>query len=939
MRSIKLKIRTMRFALMLLCLGLSLGGCGLFGGHGNLAAGARYQTEGKYRAAYIEAKKVLQRDDKNGAAWLLLGRSSLMLGNTSDALSDLENARANGVPASQWILPMGQALQVTGQYDKLLKVVSADAVTDPKTKAGVDVLRGNAYLGLKQLDEARQSYQDALALDPNAPRALVGLARISASSNDMESADKYVQQALAVAPQNPQAWIFKGDLALHKQDFAGAETDYMKVLGFKHPDWLPREHFYTLARLATARAQQGKFDQALGSIRTLEKMSPQNPYPHYLHAVVAYRQGHLDDATSELQQVLKVQPNNVKAQLLMGAVNYAQGNYAQAEMYLSNVMGMDQKNVHARKLLALTFYREGRSHQALDTLRPVAGNHLSDPQLLAILQKAATEGAGKNGPASAAAAIDNPTDARFAKAGRAIANGHEAQAIRLLKEMPTGDASSEARRNTLLVMAYLSEKRPDEAVKVAAAYAAKNQDKSNAHLLYGTALVAADKRAEAHTQFATAHTLNPKDVAALLSLGSLDALEGRYKNAAGRYQAALKQEPHNATALTALGRLDMLRGDKAEAMKHFKQAIDAAPKSPSAYLGLLILYSESGQMDKASSTAKELAKANPHNPAALNALGTTELNAGHRDEALASLQQAVNLAPDIPLYRTNLARAQVLDKDTKHAKDNLLKVIKTDPSQVTAVTLLAFMKLQDHDLAGAIALAQRLQKQTATRAAGFGLEGDLYMADKSWSKAATAYQHGLKIHYDRRFVLRNFLALSRSGAKHPENGLRDWLDKHPDDAASRLLLGQYYLDHAQNTPAAHQYEKVLDAYPSNVAALNNLAWIYVTQHNPKALALAEKAYKLAPDSPGIADTYGWALIAANKPASALSILTKAAKAASKVPAIQYHLAVAQARNGDKAAARVTLAALQKSGVDFPDRQAAQKLYHELGGAAEGSGGN
>jgi len=65
---------------------------------------------------------------------------------------------------------------------------------------------------------------------------------------------------------------------------------------------------------------------------------------------------------------------------------------------------------------------------------------------------------------------------------------------------------------------------------------------------------------------------------------------------------------------------------------------------------------------------------------------------------------------------------------------------------------------------------------------------------------------------------------------------------------------------------------------------------------------------------------------------------EAAKAAPKEPAIQYHLAVAQARSGDRAGARSTLEALQKSGADFPGKAAADKLYQELGSTAGGSAG-
>jgi putative PEP-CTERM system TPR-repeat lipoprotein len=933
MRLIKLNTWAVRHGLMLLCASLLVSGCGLASGRSGLDAGLKYQASGQYRAAYIEAKKVLQRDNKNGDAWLLLGQASLLLGDPQSALNDLQNAQANGVAEARWAIPMGRALLVTHQYDKLLETLSPTKPFEPKVKVRADVLRGDAYFGLKQLDQAKQSYQAALALEPKDPGALVGLAKLS--SADADAAGNYVQQALVAAPENPQALVMRGDLAFDRGNFVDAEADYQKVLGLKHPDWLPQERFYTLSRLANVQAQQNRLDQALATIQTLEKMSPQQPYPHYLRAVVLYKQGQLDDAVSELQQVLQASPDNAQAQMLMGTINYAQGNYGQAEMALSNVMGVDPKNVGARKLLALTFYREGRSRQALDTLRPALPGAPSDTELLAVLQRASAAGIRQPGTeATPATPASSPLDTRFAPASKALASGNAAEAVRLLQAMPAGDASVEARRNSLLVMAYVSEKRPDEATRIAAEQVQKQPNDSTAHLLYGTALIAAGQRDKARAQYAEAYKLDPKNVAALMSLGSLDSLEGHYADAAGRYETVLKADPKNAVAMTARGQLATLQGDKAGAIKWFKQAIGVAPKSAAAYVALVLLYSDSGQFDEAVNTARQLVTADPGNPAALNALGAAELNAGKHGEALKTLQQATNLAPQVPLYRTNLARAQILNKDTKAAADNLDKVIKADPGQLTAVTLRALMLLQSHDLRGAVALAQTLQKQSATKAAGFALEGDLYMADKSWGKAAQAYAQGLKITYERPLVIKSFQALSQGGAKEPERVLRDWLVKHPDDAATRLLLAEYYMDHTQNALAASQYELVLKAYPANIGALNNLAWIYTEQHDPKALALAERAYKLAPQSPGIADTYAWALIADNQPKAALPILVKAAKAAPKGPMIQYHLAVAQARTGDKAGARTTLEALQKSGVDFPDKQAAEKLYREQGGTTK-----
>ncbi len=881
-------------------LALLAAGCGLVGGQGSLAEATGYQAQGKYRAAYIEAKKVLQHDAGNGKAWLLLGKASLRLGDPKDALNSLEKARANGVPQARWMVPTGQALLVTRQFDKLLDTLSPEPPLEAGLQARVDTLRGDAQRNLKQPDQAKQSYRSALKLDPGHPRALVGLARLAAADKDPAAADAYVDKAIAAAPESPQAWVTRGDLAFERGDLAAAEAAYRKVLGFKHADWLPQERFYARVRLAGALARQHKYDDALASIEVLEKEAPKQPRPHFLHATVLYQQGHLDKAVEQLQLVLQADPDNPHAQLLMGAVNYAKGNDGQAQMYLSNVMGMDPDNVPARKLLALTLYRQGRSQQALATLRPAVPGQPSDARLLAMLQKAVASDAGMPGRKASVAAASSTSPAAHRAASR--------------------------------MMAQLRDKHPDKAVETAAAFAADHPDDSAAHLLYGTALVADNQLDRAREEYEKATSLDPDNVAALLSLGGVDSLQRKYKSAESRFRSVLDVDPKNVEAMVALGRLAAMQGDKAAAIKQLRQAIAKVPGSTKAHAALIMLYTRNGQFDQASKVAEKLAAAQPDNPVALNALGAARLNAGQSAKAVEALRKAVKLAPDKPGYRVNLARAQIVGKDLAGAESNLAAVVEKDPRQVQAASLLAFVKLQKHDLPGAIALARKLQGQDATRAAGFALEGDLYMADKTYAKAAEAYRKGLQVEQTRSLVIKRFLALSRSGAAHPGQVLRDWVDQHADDAASRMLLAEYYLARGQDKEAAGQYEQVLKNYPSNVMALNNLAWIYVGEHDPAALETARRAHDLAPSSPSVQDTYAWALLRAGRADAALPLLTRAAKAAPKVPDIQYHLAMAKARTGDKAGARATLEPLLKSGARFQGRKDARKLLLELGGA-------
>ena len=121
------------------------------------------------------------------------------------------------------------------------------------------------------------------------------------------------------------------------------------------------------------------------------------------------------------------------------------------------------------------------------------------------------------------------------------------------------------------------------------------------------------------------------------------------------------------------------------------------------------------------------------------------------------------------------------------------------------------------------------------------------MATKDYAKAAAAYQQGLKVAYNRPLVIKNSAALEHSDPKASESLLRDWLAKHHDDAAMRLMLAQHYLDHDRNGAAAGQYEQVLRAFPSNVGALNNyLAKLMSGRFYAATRGVAEKMLSAAP---------------------------------------------------------------------------------------------
>lgn len=211
------------------------------------------------------------------------------------------------------------------------------------------------------------------------------------------------------------------------------------------------------------------------------------------------------------------------------------------------------------------------------------------------------------------------------------------------------------------------------------------------------------------------------------------------------------------------------------------------------------------------------------------------------------------------------------------------------------------------------------------------------MALKSYATAASAYESAARLAPSGSTAVR--LSRARRLGKLPEPGrpLAEWLDKHPDDLAVRLVLAEDHMTDGRTDRAIVEYERAVQADARSPMALNNLAWLYQSKGDARAEATARQAYAAAPESPAIADTYGWILVEKGRPADGLPILQRAAQASGQ-PQIRYHYAAALAKAGDRDAARKELGEILRTGGNDPAVAQVRQLLAELGGTGSvGSG--
>ncbi len=100
------------------------------------------------------------------------------------------------------------------------------------------LLLGRSYLALERFDDAEHAYDQAHRLDANNVEAMLGLGEalsLSAGGNITPAAAQLFEQALTLAPQDPQALLYGGFAAAERGDRAGARRRWQALKDLRPP--------------------------------------------------------------------------------------------------------------------------------------------------------------------------------------------------------------------------------------------------------------------------------------------------------------------------------------------------------------------------------------------------------------------------------------------------------------------------------------------------------------------------------------------------------------------------------------------------------------------------------------------------------------------------------------------------------------------------------
>ncbi|WP_431258021.1 XrtA/PEP-CTERM system TPR-repeat protein PrsT [Roseateles chitinivorans] len=885
------------------------------------------------KAAIIQLKNALQKDETLAEARYLLAKALLDSGDVAGAAIEAEKAKTQGFGGDALVALQARLLLMQGKVDELLGQFGSTHLQTAADEADLQMTLVGAYVAKQKLAEARRAADAALRVAPDNAAARLVNVRLLTSEGKLPEARAAVDEVLAKSPQSAEAWQLKGELQV-LAEAPSAES----VASFRKALEIDKKLVGAHAGLINQLMRNGDKAAAKDAVAAMKAAAPQHPQTFYYAAVFAMDAGQVKEATDLTQALLKVAPNNERALFLAGRVAQANGDFRQAEAQYSKIIQSSPETQPARVALAQLQLRGGDAEQAMTTLQPALDAKSTSSEALALAAEIRLK-QGQGGEAErflARAAEANPNDVR-SRVGLAlnqIQKGQEAAGLAALRQLAAEDKGTVA---DIALISVLARKKDSEGASQAIAALEKKDPKSAtpAELRGRLALLRGD-RAAARTHFEEAVKRDPGSMTAANSLAAQDLQDHKAGEAVKRYEAVLKVDPKNLRAEMAILGLKLTHQliDKDAATKRLTEIAkqhpdDATPRQ--AAVGLLM---EKKDFKTALSLAQEGVTASPDNPMLIDLLGQVQSATGDRQQAISSFNKVATLQPRSPLGPLRLADVytQAGDKAAATAALKRAQAIAPGDGELARKVVEKSLLLGLPDLA--LTSARSLQTAQPKFGLGWKLEGDIARARKDAPAAIAAYRKADQLAGEAGATAPNTELAIALHSVLIESGKKDeadrwaaaYLARFKSDELFTYHLGDVALNAGRYPEAEQRYQAVLAANPDNAAAVNNVAWLRLRAGKAdEGLKFAEQANKLRPNVPPYMDTLAEALAAKGQNAKAIEVQKDAVKQAPAVPAYRLRLAQLYVAGGNKGEAEAELKRLADLGPNFEQQAEVRKL--------------
>lgn len=879
-------------------------------------------------AAIGELKNAVKKDLNNARASSLLGMIYYETGAYEDADKELSRALSTGGDSTVVIPMLAKVLLSLGAFERL-DTLTLDGL-DPESRSVVQAAKGLSMIYRKNPVLAAEIIDTALQNKPHSPYAQVAAARLSMESGAFDEARSRLNEVIAKSPEYATAWKLLGDIESAQGQAMKAEIAYTNVINFSG------KSFDAMLNRAMMRIYQGKFQSAREDLVALGSVFGQGRYHpglQFAWGLMYLEMKQLDQARKTFFQVSEYSDNYPLTLYYLAAINLEKGFAAQALSDAYQFLGLVPDSVVGAKLAAkLELGQKGYS-KAEKLLLPVVAAHPDDIEALNLLASAMlAQGKSREAVESLAKAAELQPDsieARTRLGAGYLGSRSEELGTQTLRDILAKDPGYE-QADILIVLNYLRQKNVPGAIQAAREYRDRNPSSATAYNLLGRAYIASEESEKAKDAFNKALELRPGDPGTDDSLADFALLEKDFEAARMYYQQVLEHNPDHMQARLKIAASYAVEGREQEMLDSLQSTLSVYPRAMEPRLVKARYHMAKGQLEKVMPLLEELTEEQMEHPDALVTLAAYELAVSRYNQALATLGKLLNISPNVSQYHYMRSKAYAGLGDMERSSAELERAVQLDPHHFYARIALARMALLSNRIDIFDKNLTELREVAPDNLDVMKLEV-AFAQNRGDDKAALKLLETL---FAQEPTTSNVIALAahRQSVGDADGAiiqLQRWFDDHADDVKAREKLAEIYGSDNKVGGVVYQYHKILEVDPEHVMALNNLAWQLLDDDPGQALAYAEKANKLSPDSGQILDTLAMAQMKNNNIIKARKSIDRARALVPESPEMRFHEAQVSAAEGDANSAIDAMNSLLAQYEEFSERAEAEAFLKQL----------
>lgn len=835
-----------------------------------------YQQQGQLRAAMLEARNAIQLAPDSADAYISLARILNNTGAYSSVVTMLNNVVTDlpGVSAE-----LAKAHVAMKKYRTALDVMQTHPapVSDAALYYEQSYLTVKANIALGEKDAYTKALESFKSLPDSEQDAKYLDASIFLAQGQTEAAVTLLQEIIAQDETHFEALVLLGNLSLYENNLAAAEAYLTKALALvPNTDVITVDRAKVLTQLTEVLIQQGRTSEAYTYQKLLADANPERNVAQqkFNDAMEYYQQGKFTEAEKLLKELRKEYPDDKNTATLLGMIEFQQGADQNAIDLFDQFIDPETAAPSVIQAAALAKFRTNQMDEAIALLKSAAERQSNNPTILATYGLALLD----RDPASAEGAI---------ALEKSLALEPKQQRIRIA-----------------LAKRYLAIEQPEQAVaQLQKAFEEQPMDLLVQQTYFKTLFAnGLDKRAEeVLKEFQVQHKDSPRG--AFLQ-GWFALYKKDYKAAETFFEQALSIKGNDEKQLSYAGLAQIYNEQNMphKAVVAWQSIIELAPKNLNSYRLWLAQMARLDRIKEAATFLEALeAESNDWQPSAvlaqlLSAQKQNKTALVHIERALEKSNNAQNVQQIAANLYTGYANELLAAKNIDEARNYLLKASALFPDNITYLAGLVETEIAAGNYAEAQKLYDQFEKSKQNESGLFYLQGMIHAAEGKADDAFSFYQQSWQskpTEIAANAIHKHYLAQNQK--EQANKFISEWLEKLPQSYRASLLKALDAQDKNDIPAAIKGYESALKKAPESPVLLNNLAWSYYLEKDPRAEDTAKKAYELAPNAAAILDTYGWILVENGKVEEGITYLERAANLAADNAEIQGHLAQARAR--------------------------------------------